>query len=30
MNTVRIGVMDKEISYVERLSAYLNRYGSNA
>ena len=30
MNTVRIGVMDKEIRYVERLSAYLNRYGSNA
>ena len=28
MNTLRIGVMDKETPYVERLCAYLNRFGN--
>lgn len=28
MNTVKIGVMDKEVRYVERLSAYLYHYGN--
>lgn len=26
MNTVKIGVVDKELQYVERLAAFLNRY----
>lgn len=28
MNTVKIGLMDNELQYVERLSAYLNRHGN--
>ena len=29
MNAVKIGVMDKELRYVERLSAYLSHYGNS-